>query len=128
MEMLADEAMKDGLPLTEADKEILVAESVKPIPEVLRQRAGHLITRILEREPADEDERDQKCFSYALQWAADGRYPNIVALGREVASDMRPAIGLHGWRLLKDRLYLVGCGLLVVFLMMAIIGSCSGWK
>jgi hypothetical protein len=102
IELLSEEATKEGTPLTEGDREVLVAESVKPMPDVLRQRARHLITRILEREPADEVESDQKCFSYALQWAADGRYPNIVALGKEVAGDIARPAGLRGWQLFKD--------------------------
>jgi hypothetical protein len=134
VELLSDEAIKDGVPLTERDRELLARENsrLEPMPEVLRQRAKDLITLIFEAEPFDEFERDPKCFSCSLQWAGDGRYPNIVALAEEVACDIaRPSAPLYGWKLVKDNLQLVGCGLLVVLLMFAIVavtGLLFGWK
>jgi hypothetical protein len=134
VELLSDEAIKDGVPLTERDREILARENsrLEPMPEVLRQRAKDLITRIFEGEPLDEFGRDPKCFSCSLQWAGDGRYPNIVALAEEVACDIaRPSVPLLGWKRVKDKLQLVGCGLLLVLLMFAIVigaGFLFGWK
>ena len=130
VELLSVEAIKDGVPLTERDREILA--SAEPMPEILRQRAKDLITRIFEAEPFDDWERDPKCFSCSLEWAGDSRYPNIVALAEEVACDIaRPSAPLHGWKLAKDKLQLVGCGLLLVLLMFAIVavaGFVFGWK
>jgi hypothetical protein len=77
VELLSVEAIKDGVPLTERDREILA--DVEPMPEILRQRAKELIIRIYEAESLDEWDRDPKCFSCSLQWAGDGEYPNIVA-------------------------------------------------
>jgi len=134
VQLLSDEAIKDGVPLTEHDREILTRESsrLEPMPDILRQRVKDLIGRIFEAEPLDECERDPKCFSCSLQWAGDGRYPNIVALAEEVACDIaRPSAPLHGWKLAKDKLQLVGCGLLLVLLMfviVAIAGLVFRWK
>jgi hypothetical protein len=56
VELLSVEAIKDRVPLTERDREILA--NVEPVPEILRQRAKELITRIYESESLDEWERD----------------------------------------------------------------------
>ena len=130
VELLSAEAIKDGVPLTERDREILA--SAEPMPEILRQRAKELITRIYESESLDEWERDPKCFSCSLQWAGDREYPNIVALAEGVACDIaRPSAPLYGWKRVKDKLQLLGCGLLLVLLMFAIVavaGFLFHWK
>jgi len=130
VELLSAEAIKDGVPLTERDTEILA--NVEPMPEILRQRAKELITRIYESESPDEWERDPKCFSCSLQWAGDREYPNIVALAEEVACDIaQPSAPLPGWKRVKDKLQLLSCGLLLVLLMFAIVaiaGFLFGWK
>src|SRR5271157_5318606 len=124
VELLSDEAIKDGAPLTGRDREILARENsrLEPMPEVLRQRAKDLIMRIFEAEPFDEWERDPKCFSCSLQWAGDGRYPNIVALAEEVACDLaRPSPPLRGRKKVIDAVQLIGCAVLLVLLMLAIV-------
>jgi hypothetical protein len=130
VELLSVEAEKYGIPLTERDREILA--NSEPMPETLQQQAKELITRIYECESLDEWERDPKCFSCSLQWAGDREYPNIVALSEEVACDIaRPSAPLHGWKRVKDKLQLAGCGLLLVLLMCAIVavaGFLFGWK
>jgi hypothetical protein len=130
VELLSVEAIKDGVPLSERDREILA--NVEPMPEILRQRTKELVMRIYESESPDERERDPKCFGCALQWAGDGQYPNIVALAEEVACDIaRPSAPLHGWKRVKDKLQLLGCGLLLVLLMFAVVavaGFLFGWK
>jgi len=62
MELLSDEAIRDRVLLTERDREILAKETsrVEPMPEVLRQRAKDLMTRIFEAEPFDGWETDPK--------------------------------------------------------------------
>jgi hypothetical protein len=128
VELLSEEAMKDGVPLTESDKKILASESserscLEPMPEALRRRVKELIVRIFQAEPFDEFDRDPKCFSCSMQWVDDdGRYPNIVALAEEVVRERQPA-SLSGWKLVKDKLLLWGCGLLVVLLMLAIVAG-----
>jgi hypothetical protein len=65
----------------------------------------------------------QKSFGSSLQWAGDSGYPNIVSLAEEVAREMRGEAfpSLQGWNLVKDRIQLVGCGLLVVLLMLVTV-------
>lgn len=135
LELLAREAEKDGTPLTPQDKEILLRErsDADPVPEKLRERTKILIARIYEDEATDDYYDDPRCFSIALQWAGDLAYPNIVALGEEVACQLggQAYPPLKGWRLLSDRIQLIGCALLVVLSMFAIgiAGSYFfGWK
>jgi len=132
--LLAEEAERAGTPLTARDKEILAEESspTNSVPEELRERTKQLVARILEAEPIDEFEREPKCFSNALQWAGDSRYPNLVALSEEIACDIgHPGPKLQGWALVKDRMLLIGCGLVVVLMMFAIViagHSLLGWQ
>lgn len=134
LKLLSEEAVRDGVPLTERDKEILAAESThdEPMPDDLQQRAKGLIAKIYAAEPFDPREIDPKSFSSSLQWAGDRDHPNIVAIAEEVACDIgRPSGQLHSWKLVRDKLQLVGCGLLVVLLMAVIVagaGVLFGWK
>jgi len=124
VKLLANEAERAGAQLTDQDREILSKESSPqdPVPEDLKQKAKELITRIFDAEP-DEFERDPKSFSDSLQWAGAKSYPNIVAIAEEVlygrAGTRYPQ--LQGWRLAKDRMLLIISGVLVVFLMFAIV-------
>jgi hypothetical protein len=136
VELLSAEAEKagTGTPLSLVDKEILARESSPSdlMPEDLRQKAKELIVRIFEAEP-DAVERDPKSFSDSFQWAGDSSYPNIVALAEEVARDISRT-AFHpprGWKLVRDRMQLIGCAVLVVLLMFAIVigaGFLFGWK
>jgi hypothetical protein len=135
VELLSAKAEKDGTPLTESDRAILVKEisDVEPVPEDLKQRAKALIARMFVEEPWDEFESDSKSFGSSLQWAGDLGYTNIVSLAEEVASEFigEAFTPLQGWKLAKDRMQLIGCGVLTVLLMFAIgIGASFlfGWK
>lgn len=134
VELLSQEADRAGSPLTDRDREALAREKSRsePLPEDLRQRAKDLIVRIFESEPWDEFENDPKCFSNSIEWAGDSRYPNVVALAEEVRCDIaRLTPPLHGWSRVKDAVQLVGCGLLVVLLMFAVVigaGFLFHWK
>src|SRR5882762_7949454 len=81
VELLSEKAEKDGTPLTDSDRAILVKEKsdVEPVPEDLRQRAKELIARMFVEEPWDEFESDPRSFGSSLQWAGDSSYPNIVS-------------------------------------------------
>lgn len=123
LELLAKEAESAGTPLSDRDSEILLQDhhETKPLPDELRQKVMDTIRRIYELETYDECYWDPRSFGNSLEWAGDSRYPNIVALAEEVSCDMaRMGPPLHGWKRFKDRLLLIGCGLLVVFLMMVI--------
>jgi hypothetical protein len=132
--LLSDAATKAGAPLSDLDKKILSEESsaLGPMPDDLRQRAKKLIAQVFETEPWDEMERSPKDFGSSLEWAGDSGRRNIVVLAEEVACDIaRPSLPLHGWGLVKDKLQLVGCGVLLILLTAAIIAGVQalfGWK
>jgi len=134
VKLLSTEAEKSGTPLTDLDKEILAkGSSPEQVPEDLRRKAKKLITSMYLAEPWDELERDPKSFGNSLQWAGDSSYPNIVALAEEVACEMRGEAfpPFQGWKLAKDRMQLIGCGVLVVLVMFAMVigaGFLFGWK
>jgi hypothetical protein len=128
VDLVADAGDKDGSPLTPLDREILATQ--EPVPEDLRRRVSQLIPGILEDEQFDESPWDPKSFTNSLQWAGDSHYSNIVAITEEVISGIERT-KLHGWKLAKDRILVIVCGLLVVFCMLAIVtamGFLFGWK
>jgi hypothetical protein len=135
LELLCTEAEKAGTPLTDQDQAILASErsELAPVPDDLRQKTKKLIARMLEAESYDEFEWDPKSFGFSLQWVSDSTYPNLVDLTEEVSGELRGTAypRPRGWKLYKDRMLLIGSGLLVVFLMLAISSSLSllfGWK
>jgi hypothetical protein len=134
VELISHEADKAGSPLTDREREALARENSRsePLPEDLRQRAKELIAQIFKAEPWDEFENDPKCFSSSMERAGDGRYPNVVALAEEVGCEIaRLTPPLHGWKQVKDAAQLVGCALLVVLLMFAVVigaGFLFHWK
>jgi hypothetical protein len=85
-----------------------------------------------ETEPWDEMERSPKDLGNSLEWAGDSGSRNIVVLAEEVASEIaRPSVPLHGWGLVMDKLQLVGCGILLIVLIAAVIAGVQalfGWK
>lgn len=120
VDMLARESINAGTPLTDEDQNLLSLECV--IPGVLEEKSKILIYRILERElvsGATELEHPDSFYNF-LEWAGDPDHPNIVRLTEEVllegrASGIFPPPGeLQGWGFAKDKLQLVGCGLLLV--------------
>ncbi len=131
--LLANEAIKAGSPLSVLEKEILIKEYsiVEPMPEELRERAKQLIARIFEGEPWDEFDRTPKGFSSSLEWADDSR-SNIVVLAHEVACEVaRLSPPPHGWGLVKDKLQLDGCAVLFIVIIgagIAAIQALFGWK
>lgn len=132
--LLSDAATKAGTPLSDLDRKILNEESsaLGPMPDDLRQRVKKLIAQIFETEPWDEMERSPKDLGNSLEWAGDSDSRNIVVLAEEVASEIaRPSVPLHGWGLVMDKLQLVGCGILLIVLIAAVIAGVQalfGWK
>lgn len=131
--ILSREAETAGTPLTDTEKEILAREHSPniPIPEELRQSAKQLIARIFDAEPRDEFERDPKSFSNSLEWTERGN-PNIAVLAEEISRE-NPHLSppWYGWKRVKDRLQLVGCALIVILLMFAVVialGFLFHWK
>ena len=62
VDLLENEAIRAGFPLSGLDRKILCSENpdAEPIPEELRQRVKQLIARIFETEPWDEFESKPK--------------------------------------------------------------------
>jgi len=132
VELLSREADEAGTSLTALEKEILAQDNLESMTDDLRHRAKGLIARIYEAEPWAEFEGDPKSFANSLEWVRDSRYPNVVALAEEVRCEIAGLTPpLQGWKRVKDAVQLVGCGLLVVLLMFAIVitaGFLLGWK
>ena len=129
VELLSIEAANEGVPLSDKDKEVLASEVIPgaPISAELQNKAKKLIEEILKREQARGRDEDPKNFGNSLEWAGDPDYPNIVMLTEEVISSgasLRGLPPLHGWRRVKDRFQLLGCGLslvLALFLLVLIV-------
>lgn len=127
VDLLAVEAASSGLALSDEEREMLSQEC--QLPEHLQNRAKELILQIFEREQAlgetDVFEHPDS-FGNSLEWAGDPLYPNIARLSEEVILEGRAtgtfplADRLHGWGLIKDRVLLVGCGLVVVLLVLVV--------
>jgi len=132
--LLANDASKEGSPLSDLDRKILAEENPdnEPIPGELRARAKQLIARFFEAEPWDDLERDPKSFVSSLEWASDSTCSNIVMLAEETACEISgPLPRLRGWRLIKDRFQLVGCAVLFIVILgasVAAIQAVFGWK
>jgi hypothetical protein len=121
--LLCREAESHGTPLTEAEKQMLTREPADVLPEDLRIRVTKLIKEILNREKTTDIGNDPKSFLASFEWASDNAFPQIAALTEEVITsggfgNLPP---LHGREWIKDRAQLIGCGLLVVLIMMAIV-------
>jgi hypothetical protein len=116
--LLAKEAESSGTPLSEEEKNILAGQTT--VPNDLRGRAKNLIRGILIKEDR-EGLGAWKSFGNSLQWVDDYPLdPNIALLTEETVVEGR-AVGifpqpaeLHGWGFVKDKLQLVGFGLLLV--------------
>jgi hypothetical protein len=131
VELLAKEAEIAGTPLTDLEKEILLQESSEhnSVLEELRQKVKDLTGRIFEAEASDELYWDPRSFGNSMRWAGERRYPNVVALAEEVRRTAYPQP--HGWKLAKDRMQLIACGLLAVLLMFVVVivaGVVFHWK
>jgi hypothetical protein len=125
--LLSKEAENAGTPFSADEKKILRSEtSGESVPEELRQKSRKLIEQLLKKEQTREADKDPKSFDSSLQWAGDREYPNIVALTEEVImSGGFGVLPLHGRRLAKDRMQLVGCALSVVLFMFLIVAAFS---
>jgi hypothetical protein len=134
VDLLAKEAGIAGMSLTDQEKEVLLQDRSRrnPLPDELRQKAIDLIGKIFEVEDTNETVEYPKSFSSSMYWADGAGYPNILALAEEVACDSaRTTPPLQGWELVKDRMRLTGCGILVVLLMFAMVivaGIIFHWK
>jgi hypothetical protein len=127
--LLSQEADRHGTSLNQTEKKMLTSESGpgEPFPEDLRIRLHKLIEEIIEREKNTDAKNDPKSFLASLEWAGDNAYPQIVALTEEVimGGGFRHLPPLHGRSWVKDRAQLIGCGFLLVLIMMLIVVICG---
>jgi hypothetical protein len=133
VDLLGAEARNVGSPLSDEELDILSREC--PLSDDLADKAKRLIGQSLAKEYLQTEaagSENPKSLSASLEWAEDNQYPNIARLTEEVvlegrASGILPSRRSHGWGLVKDKLWLVGCGLLVV-LAIFVIGAILSWK
>jgi|HubBroStandDraft_6_1064221.scaffolds.fasta_scaffold745816_1 hypothetical protein len=126
--LLSQEAVRSGIPLSEAEERILASEYVpsQPIDEDLHERTKRLIAQTLQRERETPAGEDTKSFRSSIGWAGDQNYPNIVAVAEEVITGggLGRIPPLRGRAWLKDRTKLIGCAfvaVLVMFLVVAVV-------
>jgi hypothetical protein len=132
LDLASDAGEKAGSPLTQLDLEILEREMSpqEPVPDDLRRRVNQLIPGIIDNEQFDESPLGPQSFTNSLRRAGDSHYSNIVAITEEAVTGIE-GMKLHGWKLAKDRILVIICGLLVVLGMFAIVcglGFLFGWK
>ncbi len=114
-------------PLTNEECGILEGDSA--VSPELSAKAKYLIAHIFEIEK--QEDSDPRSFENSMAWASDGASSNIVQLTYEVADGLNSVPRSQGWKRVKDRFALVGCGLIVVLLMFAAVtgaGFIFHWK
>lgn len=127
VELLAAEGQTLSMPLSDEEREVLVGGSA--VSDELSAKARYLISHIFENEK--QEDSDPRSFSQSMGWASDGAWSNIVGLTYQVADGLEPRPRLRGWARVKDMIALVGCGLLVVLVMFAVVtaaGFIFHWK
>lgn len=123
--LIVAEAERAGTPLNEAEKQILLSHCD---PEALVQeefltKAKRLIEQTFNYE-ADPD--NPLSLGNSVGWAGERSYPTIVALTEEVMRERGEKSPLRGRRQIIDSIQLVGCGVIVVILMMLVVVM-FGW-
>jgi hypothetical protein len=56
-----------------------------------------------------------------MSWASDSEWPNIAEITAQVVTERNPDRRLRGWAWVRDMTQLIGCGLLSVLLMFAVV-------
>jgi hypothetical protein len=119
--LIAAEAERDGTPLNQAEKQMLLShwDHTTIIPEEFRTRAKRLIEQTFDHETDPDNPLN---LGNSVEWAGDGSYPTIVALTEEVMVERSERFPrLRGRRKIIDRLHLIGCGVVLVILMMLVV-------
>jgi hypothetical protein len=123
--LLAKEAERAGVPLSEEEQEILASRTFVPLE--LDSKARDIIDQMPEKERVAGPDRDPKSFGNSLEWADCDNGSNVVELTIAVASDKRamypPPIQWGLW--FKDKIGLVGSAFAVVILLMLFAGALS---
>jgi hypothetical protein len=116
--LIASEADRAGTPLSEAEKQMLLArrDPKNIVPDDFRTKAKKLIEQTFDHET---DPDSPLSLGNSVEWAGDGAYPTIVALTVEVMLERNEKFPrLRGRRQIVDLIQLVGCGVVSVILLM----------
>jgi hypothetical protein len=122
--LISAEAERTGTTLSETEKQILLRswDPETVLPEEFRSKAKRLIEQTFDYE-ADPDNPIN--LGNSVEWA-DWNYPTIVALAEEVMLERQEKFPrLRGRRKIIDLFQLVGCGVVVVILMMLVVAVFS---
>lgn len=127
LRLLCEQAERAGTALSDEEKKILLAEKGHASPSSeLRQKVDPLIKQLLQREATTQECKDPKSFGNTLEWAGDQANPNIVAFTEDVicggwSPGGLPRLHRRAW--LLDKAQLIGCGILIVVLMLLVVGA-----
>jgi hypothetical protein len=127
VDLLAAEGEILNVPLTSEERELLAGNDT--MSAELSSKTKYLIAHILKNE--SQEDFDPRAFSSSMEWASDAAWANVVELTYEVIDGLKPFPRRRGWARLKDKIALIGCGLLVVLLMFAAVtaaGLIFHWK
>lgn len=118
LELLAKEAEKARIPLTDAERRTLTVkwDPATTIADELHAKARKLVELVFDHE-ADVDA--PKSLGNSLQWATESGHSNITVVIEEVIRSRNEALPrLRGRKWIVDRIQLVGCGFVAIVLMM----------
>ncbi len=123
--LVAAQADKVGAPLSEEEQRLLLEGAATP--KIAEEESDRRFRKLIEQAfDYEVNPDDPMSLSSTVQWAGDGRYPKIVALAEEIIisrGEKRPR--LRGRRQIIDLIQLVGCGVVVVILMMLVVALLS---
>jgi hypothetical protein len=123
--LLSREAEAQGTPLSEDERKLLSSDAEGGIclSEDFRLRIIGLVESLVRQQRVLESNDKQNSFLAAFEWASDAYSPQIVVLTWQVIDSgvLGPPPKLHGRKWLKDKVQLVGCGLLVVLFMLLVV-------
>jgi hypothetical protein len=119
LEFMDFEAQRNGLPLTEEEKQLLRSETPKVAPDQEPRLLG-MVKAILEREMSSDQSPDYKKrnFGNAIEWAGDISYPYVVQLAERASG--RASVSTRSK--LGYLVRLVMTGLVIVFIMLLVVG------
>ncbi|MGC2172127.1 MAG: hypothetical protein WA555_15575 [Candidatus Sulfotelmatobacter sp.] len=124
--LIAAQAEKIGTPLSEEERRFLLDESAPPLCVVAQESDAKFTKLIGQTFDSEVEPDDPKNLGNSTQWAGDRSYPRVVALTEQVILSRGEKFPqLRGRRRIIDLIQLVGCGFVVVILMMVVVALVS---
>ncbi|MGH9796373.1 MAG: hypothetical protein ACRD5G_16525 [Candidatus Acidiferrales bacterium] len=121
IEILDQEAAKEGDPLSQKEKALLRDEFERStVSHEFHFRAQRLVDAVLKKEQETGQAKLPRSFNCAVEWAGDQEYPYVVWLAENAFGQVRRP--LRGWAAAKDALLCIGCGVFIVAAMLLIVG------